>query len=300
MRKLPALLSLALATASIAAVSTPAEAKAPKSVKHGYVVNRIVTPMTGAQANKVGFDLDGDGDVDNRVGQLFAVLASQGVDLQATSDAAVRSGDLVTLLSIQSVSLNDAAVAKVRLFKGESVDSPDLDGGGTFTVDSAAPATALAGRIVTRAVTTKPAKVRLVLPSLYPGLPTIRFDLRKGRLAARCTDVRCSKGRIGGGIPAAQIDSRIIPAIGAIARAAIAADCTGTTESTCADDSNGKTMMQLFDSDDDGTVTDQEVRSNPYVRSALAPDVDLDHDGTADALSIGIGFRAVNATVHGD
>lgn len=299
MRRLPVLLSLALLAAVPSVAPAQAAPAKEKATTHGYVVNRLAIPMTGAQATKVGFDLDGDGDVDNKVGNLFALLAGQGVNLQAASDDAVQGGTLVTLLSVQASSLVNATGVQVRLFKGKTTASPDLDGGGTFTVDSSASVTKAKGAIVKKKLTTKPGKAKLSLPSLYPGLPAIKLVLTKARLTAKCTAVRCAKGRVGGGISTAQVDTAIIPAIGAIARAAIKADCTGTTESTCADGSNGKTMMGLFDTNNDGLVTDQEVRSNPYVKGALAPDVDLNGDGKTDALSMAVGFSAVNATIKG-
>lgn len=298
MRKLPALLSLALV--ATLPFQASAEAKPPKAVKHGYVVNRLILPTSSGQATQVAFDVDGDGDVDNRVGQLFSLLASQGVDVQSGADQAVDSGALVTLLSIQATSLKDAKGAKLRLFKGLSVAAPDLNGGGKFKVDKAAPKSVLKATITKKVVATKPGTVRLTLPSLFPGLPVVRFDLRHAQVAAKCTAERCSKGRIGGGISSAQIDAAVVPAIGAIARAAIAADCTGTTEDTCTEGSAGRTMMGIFDANDDGLVTDQEVRTNGLVQAMLAPDLDLDGDGTKDALSFGIGFSAANASIRGD
>ena len=46
-------------------------------------------------------------------------------------------------------------------------------------------------------------------------------------------------------------------------------------------------------------VTDQELRDSALIQSLLAPDLDYNGDGEGDALSVGIGFTAVNATVRG-
>ena len=66
-------------------------------------------------------------------------------------------------------------------------------------------------------------------------------------------------------------------------------------------------LLQLFDADDNGVMTLAELRTNSLTMSLLAPDVDLrdagrdyepgceELDGTADALSVGAGFRAVRA-----
>ncbi len=67
--------------------------------------------------------------------------------------------------------------------------------------------------------------------------------------------------------------------------AAITRDCTS---SGCASGSLGQSLLDTFDADHDGTVTVTEVRTNSLVEPFFALDLDLDGDGTKDALSAGI------------
>ena len=57
-------------------------------------------------------------------------------------------------------------------------------------------------------------------------------------------------------------------------------------------------ILNLLDTDNDGTITSTEIKNNALIGAVLAPDVDTDNDGTADALSVGIGFTAVTCTIN--
>src|SRR5262249_25093196 len=61
----------------------------------------------------------------------------------------------------------------------------------------------------------------------------------------------------------------------------------------CTDGSTGKTIIGLFDTDHDCTVTVDEIKNNSLIMSLLAPDVSI--DGKM-ALSLGIKAVAVKAT----
>jgi hypothetical protein len=299
MRKVPVLLSLALVATALSASHAGAETK-PKPVKYGYVVNKIYVPTSNDQARTYGIDMTGDGHPDNQLGMVFAAFASQGVDAQGAVDALVSSGQQVTLLSVRTTSLSNAKGVRVRLFKGKPKASPDLDGGGRFAVDKTAPHADLKAKIVKRVLVPRPGDVPFAVPGFLPGMTSVDLQLVKAVVIAKCTKKRCKAGKIVGAVMESDIEARVIPAIGDAARAVIARDCTGTTEDTCVDGSDGKSMMNLFDTDDDGTVTNQEVEEAPLIQSLLAPDLDLDKNGKPDALSVGMGFTAVNARVRGD
>jgi hypothetical protein len=59
-------------------------------------------------------------------------------------------------------------------------------------------------------------------------------------------------------------------------------------------DSQG--LLDALDVDGDGTVTEDELASNPIVADLLQPDVDvLGGDGTPDSLSMAVGIHCVRA-----
>jgi hypothetical protein len=295
------LLSLALLASPTFVGSTANSASvSPKPVKHGYVFNKILLPNTNTQAQEYGFDLNSDAEADNQLGKVFATLGSMGLDLQSQAQQVVSSGELVTLLSVQTTSLKNAKRVRVRLFKGNPQTSPDLNGGGRFSVDKTSAHAELKARIVSKVIVSKAGDVPFALPGFLPGMAPVPLVLLDGLISAKCTAKRCTDGRIGGGVSAQQIDLLFIPAMGKSVRPLIARDCIGTTEDTCAEGSTGRALMGLFDANDDGTVTDQEIRENALIGSLLAPDLDLDGNGVADSLSAGFGFVAANAKIRGD
>lgn len=300
MRRLAMLLSLVLAAALLVGASAEAKPKPKKPKKHGYVVSELLVPASNNQAREVAFDLNGDGTVDNQLGQVFATFAGQGIDVQGATSQAITSGSFVTLFSVRTPSLKDAKKkVTVKLLKGLAKASPDLDGGGTFAVDKAYPATKLKAKIVKKVVTSKVGTIKVLMPTFLPGLAPVSYDLVKGRITATCAKKRCSAGRFGGAIPSTQIDAKLIPQMGNAIRTVIATDCP-SGEASCTPGSTGSTMLQLFDLDNDDLVTDQEIRDSPLIQSLLAPDVDVNGDGEADALSVAFGFTAVYANVLGD
>ena len=300
MRKIPVFVSLALVGPSL--LATPlADATTPDPEKHGYVVNQLLVPTTNDQARAYAFDIDKDGEVDNQLGYVFSVLASQGLDLQGAMDASIDSGAVVMLLSVQTTSLTNAKGVKVRLLRGLPVANPDLNGGGRFRVDKSAPRTELKGKIKNRVLTTKPGAVSLSLPPLYPGFAAIPFDLLKGRIRGTCKTKRCTKGIIGGAITSEDLDARFVPAIADMARAIVARDCPTTPPDDCPPSTDGQTMLNLFDENDDKVITNDEVRENPLIKTLLAPDLDVvGKDGVKDAMSVGFGFTARWAKIRGD
>jgi hypothetical protein len=301
MRKAPVLLSLALvASAALAVPADARPARLTKPVKHGYVINDLLVPTTNDQARAYAIDVDRDGEVENQFGSVLATLASQGLEFQSPMDVSIATGAVVMLLSVQTTSLQNARGVKVRLFRGVPKASPDLNGGGRFRVDKTAPKTELKARIKNRAIRTRAGNVSVSLPPFYPGLPDIRLDLVRGRIEGSCKAKRCVKGKIGGALTSEDVDAHIIPALGAMARAYVAADCPTTPPDDCPPNSAGSTMLNLFDANDDKVITDQEVRENSLIQSLLAPDLDLDRNGVRDALSVGFGFTARWAKIRGD
>ena len=62
-------------------------------------------------------------------------------------------------------------------------------------------------------------------------------------------------------------------------------------------------MLDLFDTNDDFTITADELRANAIITAVLAPDLDLTtadgiagRDGVKESVSLGLGFTAKNAS----
>ena len=53
----------------------------------------------------------------------------------------------------------------------------------------------------------------------------------------------------------------------------------------------------MFDANQDGVITEEELRGNAIIQSLLAPDLDLlEDDGVPESISLGVGFACVGAT----
>jgi len=105
-------------------------------------------------------------------------------------------------------------------------------------------------------------------------------------------------GVIGGAVREADLATQVIPAVADGVRASFATDCPGTVAPGCgcAAGSRGAALRDLFDLSPtaDCTITTDEVRA--VFGAFLAPDIDLDDNGTNDAVSIGLGVSTMPAT----
>ena len=298
-------LSLLLCAALISSLPFAATAAPPKPVKHGYVVNSLTFPFSSEQARSLGRDLTGDGKPDNQLGMVLAQLSSQGLDLSAVIAETIESGDLLALHSLRTTSLANAKNATLRLFGGKAKANPDLNGGGTFGVDTSAPSVKLAAKIKDRAVKAGPGKIPFAFPTLVPGEKPVVLTLKKGRVNATCRKARCEDGRITGAISMTQINAKFVPTLAKLFQSLVDQDCP--TKDTCEAGSNGQTVLNIFDADDDGQITATELRENNLIEALLAPDVDLvkangkpGQDGVKDAMSFGVGFTSAWAKIRGD
>jgi hypothetical protein len=202
--------------------------------------------------------------------------------------------------SIATISLSADPVAWWRVYLGTPTPNPVLTGGGTFAVDPTAPSgTALRGSITGGRFLGGPGIVPLRL-GLVPGDPPVQIQLVGARVQADCTNLGCSNGKIGGGVPTAEVDSVIIPALADAMQAVIDASCTISTPELCS--AAARNLLSVFDSNADFRITADELRANFLIAVLLAPDVDLlkangrpGNDGVNDSLSLGLGFTAKQA-----
>ena len=268
--------------------------------EYGYVTTTLALPASNPEADDYARDIDGDGDRDNRLGQLFAAFAQQGGDLRAALDAAIDRGDLLMLHSLRTPSLEKTEKASWQVLYAEPTEEPDFSGSGSFTVASTGPSSKrLPAKIKDGHVKTAAGSIPLQL-DLGNGI--FALTLKKGKVFADCSKPSCSSGRINGAITAAQVDTRLIPELAELYSAIVAQDCPGPGPQSCADGSMGKSIQNLFDEDDDLVITEDELRESSLIQAVLAPDLDLvkangnpGQDGVEDALSAGLGFEAVRA-----
>jgi hypothetical protein len=250
-----------------------------------YVVTAMNVPTDATEAEAFGFDLDGDGTIDNQIGNIFsALLQVGGFQPQSATDAAIASGDLILLVT--AVPCEDRCVST---FSGVA------DGDG-FAVSPGTPTDGIVhGQTVGPLYTGGPGSLVLEMP--FPEVPVvIELDEARVELALDGTGLAVPS-KLGGAIPDAQVQSDLIPGMHTGIAAQIATDCTGVGDSCgCTDGSDGATFIGIFDENGDCAVPLDEFRSNSLTETLMRPDLDTDGDDVADALSVGVGLTAEAAS----
>ena len=302
----------------------------PAGTPHTYVVDRVLLPTKSGEGNKYGLDLDGDGNIDNALGNILSALSSAAgsgsLDLQGSIDDSVNQGKIVLLANMKATALDMATGVALEVFvakngTGDITPAPcssptdtvcgnHLKGTGMFTIDPAGPQDAqIVGKIIGGQFTGGPGNVTLEITlSATVGAP-IQLTLIGARakipgISATALASDASPGIIAGGVTQNDLDTKVIPAVATTVQSQITRDCDPTMKSTlppcgCKSGSTGATVISLFDkSPADCMVTQDEIKNNDLIKTLLAPDVMLkDASGaTVPCLSVGVGVTAVPGT----
>lgn len=296
----------------------------PDGTHNQYVADTISLPSSAAEAMQLGLDLDGDDVVDNALGQTLSALGSQGVDLQAPIDEAVATASIVLLADVQATALDNATGVGFSVFLGTENTTPaactnpddittcgnHLDGSGSFEVDPASPSDALiVGSILGGSFQTSTVGSITLELNLVDGVPPITLNLIGARAAFSVTASNLMSGKLGGAITEDEARNNLLPVVVQLVKTTVA-------DGMCVDGADGcecivdgmtddtaETILSIFDTDMDCTVTDAEVENNSLVGTVLSPDADLldasgnlGSDGVDDSISLGLGFTGVGAT----
>lgn len=289
--------TLALALVGPASLVAPAEATLPP--EHGFVTSSITLPVDSNQARALGRDLTGDGKSDNELGSVLAALAAESLDMTQAWNTDIHSGRIVMLQSLRTRSLATDRKASWQLLYGVPVTNPNLTGTGTFAAGTTHSAR-VAAKVVDHHLSTSPTTLPIRMDL---GSGALTMSMLAGRAFATCY-AQCA-GRINGAFRATTLDAVLIPRLAQVLQAIVTRDCPGPGPDSCASQSSGATVEQLFDTEPrDLVITVDEVRSSNLIKALLAPDVDLfkadgtrGKDGKPDSISFGFGFHAVKARI---
>lgn len=269
----------------------PPTAAAPAATYH-FVANKLMIPVTQEQANTFALNIDNDPDnhTDNLFGSLLSLLNTSvpGLEMQKTIDEAVNAGQAITLHSLKT----DSASATWSVFLGEPVaDAPRFDGTDTFTLLSGAPTnTQINGTFTNGHFAGGPGEVRAQMVILGS---SIDVGLIGVRLEADVNEKGCTNGKLGGGITVTEFREKVLPNL-----------ANGLNRVVAADKDLGPTILSVFDTDQNGSVSVDELQNNIIIQLATSPDLDLldasgkfnpRQDGVKDTMSIGLGFTCVTA-----
>jgi hypothetical protein len=265
-------------------------------LQYYFVTNKLLIPTTREQTQAFALNLDANPQdhTENLFGQLLTLLTSAvpGLELQLNVDQMINSGQMVTLHLVNaSDPLNDPNVSW-SIFQGQrSQSAPRFDGSDKFTLDPAAPINPpIIGTLTNGHYSGGPGKAQVQMVLL--GQP-VSVDLIGVHLETDLSPKGCANGILGGGITIDEFRTKLLPAL-----------TDGLNQMIKTDKSVAPSLLQTFDSDNNGTITIQELESNPVLMLAITPDLDLldssgkfdpGVDGVKDSFSLGLGFTCVPA-----
>ncbi|MBT8495516.1 MAG: hypothetical protein KJO07_20880 [Deltaproteobacteria bacterium] len=291
----------------------PGEEPEPTTSRAGFVFDTITVPTSEAQAKQVALDIDGDGEVDNALGNVISTLASfsDSVDVQGQVDDSLADGSVILLADLGYSSLNSGN-GLMTLFQGDNPGTAPCDGeqcgkhlsGGTsFDISVASPQdNTVSGALSAGVFTGSDGVVTIPLPL---GTSINNIEVIGAATRADVTKTTLSGGILGGGVSEDEIDTKILPAVAELMGAYTAQECTLPAPTCCPNGTDGKTIMDLFDENNDCSITTEELKNNFLVATLLKADLDLldengDYnpgvDGVLDSVSIGIGYSGIDAT----
>ena len=286
-------------------MSDAAVSDAGSGTARWYVFDSIAVARTSPEATAHALDLDGDGEVDNKLGGLFAALDVQSsYSLGSRTASAVTTGRLIELQSIDASDFDDSEVAAVGLARGADLDGdPDdnFSGSESFEVVPVAGAGGLLyGAIEGGELAAGPGRAAIQL-AFDREVPVLAFSPLSTRVRCQVADSGLADGVIGFGIAEDRVVDTVLPALAAGLNATVDRQC----QPSCPAGSEGEAFLSFFDDDGDGAISVEELTSNALLAATINnPDLDLldgegnptpGGDGINDSLSFGFGFTAVGA-----
>ncbi len=301
----------ALPDSALADAAPGRDGAPPLVVDHGladakgrtrYVFDSLNVPDRASENDFLGFDLDNDSRhfIDNKLGSILQLIAANSgapVDAQARNDDAVLGGQIIHLAQLRSTSFGTEDDVVFQLFLGEDADANpgnNLGGAGTFTLAAVSPVNARQyGHLTTGVFSSVEPGTATVTLSLGVGGP-LMFPLVAVQLRATVSPTGVTNARLGGGVTKAEMMANILP------RWFQQLTQIVTTAPSSAE---AMAIKNLFDTNRDGTMTQNEFDASNTVQTMLSPDVDLldasgelGQDGIKESISLGLGFSAVPAS----
>ena len=286
----------------------------PQNAPRDYLLSSFRVPTSSSESRDVGVDLDGDGDIDNKLGEVVSLFASQA-DPNTFINSDIAEGRMVLAARVYIDSFPDDDMVIAQLFEGIPLaDPPTFDGNDVVRIALDYPRDLyLCGNVAGGDMSTGPGTMMIPLP--LPGVDTVFVTVHMTRIEGAITTQGWTDVMLGGGITGAELDSVVIPAVADYLNLVIEGDPESETASTLLGFFDGQCTDLVDDCDlaipgegdceyndpvtDPGPwITETEVRCSLLFDSAMQADVDSDGDDEPDLISVGIRVDAVQATIN--
>jgi hypothetical protein len=282
------------------AVTTGAESK--------YVANALTVPM---EKSMFAMDLNGDGKLDNQLGNIIGALAAQNLDPQMGVNDSITAGDVVLLLDETASDLTTSTCGQTTVSVGNKPPAPPkYDGTDTFTVNTSIGGGTFKGVISngvynSNSPVTATDATQVILTVQLPlvaGSAPINLKVNGGHIQyTRSADGSIKTGQLNGAIRSSDVQSTIIPSVAQL--------LTSKVSGGMGMASTNQQILDIFDTggqddpnmpsgckNDDGTpacksttgpdagmcakakdmiISTCEVATNSIIKNVLAPDVQM-------------------------
>jgi hypothetical protein len=269
-----------------------------------FLISSFTIAGSVEDAFGLGLDIDGDTFVENEMGIVMGdIAATVDIDPGLVFAEGLARGDIIQLLAL-AVDVEGQGTLRGLVGRDRDTDPSDnLSGREPFVVDDSAPTdTPLPVEAGNTGIVAGPGEMSLRLPLAAPfgGVATAR--LLGARVDAERQPDGSIAGRLGGAFLATDVDLLLPPLIAIGLNEVVERDCPAGPGS-CDPGSGGERMLSLVDADQNGFITDDEVRESLLFSTSLfVPDVDLldaagnyAQDGIEESLSWGMGFATTGA-----
>ena len=284
-----------------------------------YIIDELYIPTNATEARSIGVDIDGDGDIDNKLGQIMSLIPADEDPNVAIAES-IAEGSIIILgrLVVDAGFPPTDDCVTFQIFQGdtESGDATEdnLTGTGSALIDPSADRDLfLSGTITANYLEAGPSSITISI-----AIADVFLDITLDRAQALSEGTVDADGwedvMIGGGISQDTMVSDLLPTItdwlngdirddpdGSVwefVRDSIDCACDNTIEG-CEQVVNQEGECVCWTPPDDPAdpVSVTELLCNPLLATALRPDVDIDDDQIPDLLSLGIRVSAISITI---
>lgn len=288
---------------------------------YAYVVHELQVPRSAAEAVAFGRDVDGrdddaSGGIDNELGRVLAMLSAlvPEVDVADATSAALDRGELVLLARLGASDPIAAGRATLAFELGtepvpaacasatDTTCRHHLAGDGSFALlDGVAPPTPLDGEVASG-----PRFVgdggTFVLPLVFmSGSPVARLPFVLATSGVEPRADRLTTGTLAGAIRHADVEAIVYPALRQAFLRVVDAGCAPPRALPGCGCATGTSASALMGTLDTAVPRDCEIslaEVTAVANDLLGRDLDTDGDGLNDAVSFGVGYAAVPATIR--
>jgi hypothetical protein len=288
-------------------------------------VSELVVPENATMAREIGVDVDGDGDIDNKAGQIASMIPFDRPYNEMVAEN-IQDGRFILLARLFVDEFPTDEVVSVLLLQGDDDPTHDatednLTGDGHARIHPDADSMLhLCGLLTGNYLETDPGQVVIPYPYVHPLTgSTVLVPLESALIISERTvdEIEMIDVMVGGGMTKETVWEIVIPAIadylsdyvredplgtvGDYLRDSVDCYCDYTIEGceTIVNREDDCACWGGFQGQDDPNpaITATEMRCNAMFATALRPDLDMDYDGMPELLSVGIKISAIPVTI---